>query len=114
MFTNPGAAIAVAISFLALLGSAIGWLLSDAREKTRAQLLGKQVDELRADDKLRAAAVTRLETERDHLRTEITRLESQKADRAVLAAVNESLSRIDRHLEKLDEKIDGLRPAHLQ
>lgn len=114
MFENVGAAIAVGISALALLGSAVGWLLADAREKTRATLLGEQVRELRSDNKQRAADVTRLQAEHDHLRAEIARLESAKADRAVLQAVNESLARIDRHLEKLDEKIDGLRPAALQ
>lgn len=110
MFTNPGAAIAVLISALALLASAVGWLLSDAREKTRASILGDEVRGLRADDKARAGAVTKLESDRDNMRLEIFRLESQKADRTVLQAMSDTLGRIDRHLEKLDEKIDGLRP----
>lgn len=111
MFTNPGAAIAVAISFLALLGGVVGWLLVDAREKARSLVLDALGAEVRDDVKRQSDRLTALEVERKHLDEKISRLDRDKADRAVLQAVSDSLNRIDNHLTKLDEKIDSLRGA---
>ena len=101
--------IAVVVSVLSLIGAIVGWLLMDAREKTRASIVGEQVAQLTANDRANVEKIATLETNIVHAREENRRLDRDKADRTVIESMREMLSSISSRLDRIDDKIDHLR-----
>lgn len=89
--------LSIAVSILAVLGSLVGWLLSDAKGKGRAEASTKTLDRLEADCR-----------DLPRLRADVDRLERDKASLIAVSALQSAYLEVKQDVRDIKTSLDEL------